>query len=60
MKTILVLLLSGLVSFANAEDKKPDAKKAKPAEKAEKKPAQKTDAAIMNWVHDNKLWIQKK
>jgi len=57
MKKLLAVMLAFGVSIAYAEDKKKPTK-AKPAAKSEKNAAQKAEASIGQWAHDNKIWMR--
>lgn len=57
-KTIALVLMLALTS-AYAEDKKTEKKaaKSKPAAKSDKNAAQKAEADVGKWAHDNKIWM---
>ena len=58
----LLLCLALAAGFAQAADEdKPAAKKsqqAKPAAKSDKNAAQKAEASVYKWAHDNKIWTR--
>ena len=64
MKKILAaVLMLGLATAYAADEKKSEAKKsskAKTEKKSDKNAAQKADSAVLNWMHDNKVWVDRK
>lgn len=59
MKKILIVALALGLSSAYADDKKTEKKaKAKPASKSDRNAAQKAEASVGQWAHENKIWMR--
>jgi hypothetical protein len=58
MRLLVVSLAFLLAMPVLAQDKKAEDKK-KPAAKSEKNVFQKTESAVGDWAHRNKVWMRK-